>query len=332
MPLSEAYNSDMATSKDMKNLDEMSFVTTCSLPITLSSGSQSKIKWRLSVAFVGIANHTNTYKKISKLAKKDELDELYSKAINAVNKTILAYKMTPGRHNHDLKTITKLDRPSVVDVVRYDVLSGDLLESQSVALHDNLRLSATHARDLDGSELTAFRNIHVAISSDLQTEGWIVSKLYQAIDARCNGDCSYSIILADTFAEHAMIYMLFMMLIPKIGQEAAAKKIDDIKKIDVLKNEIAEQLQLSSKLFTKESGYKSWDRDCHKVRNPLTHMFIEQIPTQEQAQAALDSSVSYIAKLADMIMDKYEDCEKSLTFFQLTHWYKDIRNQVEAES
>lgn len=329
VPLPENYNASMGYKGPDKRLDSINFVSIASIPLTLGSGS-SKVKWRLSVAFVGLADHESTYKNITKLLrlKKLGLPNLYERALNAINSVVLAYKLTPMRHNHDLHAVNLLDRPSSIYTVAYNVFTGDtgdIKEITRISMHDNLRLSTTHARDMKQNELESFRQLHVDINTKLPLEAMVVSKIYQAIDARCTGNTAYSIILADTFVEHAMSFMLYMMLIPKIGDTAASKKLDTIKTADALKNEVAAQIHMDSKIFEKETGYRDWLRECHKLRNPLMHLFIEQNPSQAQSQIAIDTSITFIDNLASKIMALYSDGEQSLKFFQLVGWYKALR-------
>jgi hypothetical protein len=114
-----------------------------------------------------------------------------------------------------------------------------------------------------------------------------------------------------------MSFMLYMMLLPKLGNSATSEKMDGIRRIRDLKNEVAAQIHMTRKDFENETGHKAWLHECRDISNTLTHLFIEQSPTQEQAQKAIDSSINLIDKLAAKIISLYLDGERSLRFFQL---------------
>lgn len=326
IPLSDNYGANVVYPDAGQGISRVSLISIANTPIKVSAGEQD-IKWRLTVMFVALGDLKVTGKTIEELGKSGKLFRIYDHAIEAANDAINAYKMTPARHNHDLHPVSVLNRPSSVEVIRFDMDKSDLLEHEHVSMHKNMFLSAQHARKMLDKELENFRNLHLAISGQFRLESVIISKIYQAIDARCVGNEAYAIVLADTYAEHALSYLLFQMLIPDMGAQKAGEAVEKIQKIDKLVQQLARKLTLTPSELKRQIDYQDWQEKCRYIRNPLTHVFLEQRPSQEQAQEAIDSTINMVYKLVEIVEGKYEQSKPVLQFFKSVNWHRTLRNR-----
>ncbi len=323
IPLPSPYGANVVFQGD-DGLVRASLVSIDNPAITMSAGKQN-IKIRLSVMLVALGDHKATGKKIDELGKAGTLLTIYNNALGAANDVITAYKLTPQRHNHDLKPVTLLNRPSTVEVIRFDIDKPDIIEHEHVSMHKNMLISVSHARKMEDKELTNFRNIHLMLSGQMHLESVLLGKIYQAIDARCVGLETYSIVLADTYAEHMLGYMLFEMLLTEMKPDEAGKTIEDIRNIDGYLRAISKKLTMTKKELKTSIDFNEWNTKCRKVRNGLTHIFLDLKASQEDAQQAIDTTINMIDKLIGVVETKYGLPKNVSTLLHSVQWYQKSR-------
>jgi len=160
---------------------------------------------------------------------------------------------------------------------------------------------------MQNDELNHFRTAHALLGGHARIATMLISKIYDAIDAQCRGLDAYSIVLADTYSEHALRYLLFQILTTEMKGTAAGAKVESLRNISLLVNELARKLSLPATELRNRIEFKRWDKQCRKIRNSLTHIFLEQPVSNRDSGRAISASVAMIANLIRLVEKHYED-------------------------
>lgn len=330
VPLPDNYGANMVYPDEKDGALRVALATISSVVLKVQAG-KNDMKLRISVVLVSLGDFKSTTKKVRELGESGSLNNMYEAAVEVANNAITAYKLTPFRHNHDLKPVSVLNRPSTVEVVRFNIDSGKVSEKEAVTLHRNLYLSVLHARSMTDKELENYRKLHYMLGSQMRTESIMLSKIYEAIDARCIGQDSYAIVLADTYAEHVMRYVLFQILLITMSNEEAGRQLDRLRTMDVLLRDLARNLSMTKKELIKQIKYKQWFKKCRELRNSLTHRFNEHYVTQEDSQIAINETIEMIDKLTRIVETKYDQSVEVMKLFQSLGWYIKSKQQQEQQ-
>lgn len=275
----------------------------------------------LSTLVVALGDqHTN-----KPLAELDEYTIManYRKAIEIANQTIMAYKLTPGRHNHDLQPVTVTNRPSYVDMFRFDTTIGQILEAGNVRMHQNLVASVTRSELLSQREHAEFMNYLRALSFQSDSPAThILATIYKAIDNVCVGDYTSGLVQADTYTEHFMRYALSQIYATQgFSEEAALGKVDSLRSLDKLVGGLATALSMERSDLKKMISFEAWRVACREKRNHITHRFTK-IPVEPgEARSALRETIRMNAALSRIIMHRNVDLIPQLQLFETPRWY-----------
>lgn len=280
-----------------------------------------KITAILSAVIVGLGDQTTS----RPLAELDEYSimAMYREAIRLANQTIMAYKLTPGRHNHDLQPVTVTDRPSYVDMFRFDTAIGEILETGTVLMHQNLLASTERANSLSTSEHVAFKRYFQAlIAQDDEPAANILATIYKAIDDVCLGNYTSGLVLADTYTEHFMRYALSRLYADEgFSKEAALDKVDNLRTLEKLLGGLATALSVSRPELKRIISFETWRTACREKRNHITHRFTK-IPVESgEARSALRETIRMNAVLSRFIMQKNANLIPQLQLFETPSWY-----------
>jgi len=259
------------------------------------------------------------------LADYDEVSimGLYTRAIRVANHTIMAYKLTPGRHNHDLRPVTVTDRPSFVDMFRFDTKKGEIIEAGAVHMHQNLLASVEHANQMSRRESASFAEYFRALGVESDDPAMhILATIYQAIDEVCIGHYPQGLVLADTYAEHSMRFSLMQLYMKQGLDEAAAeRKVRSQGNLDKLVGAIATELHVPRPHLKDHIAFDAWRDNCRQKRNHITHNFTKLPVEPHEARTALHQTIDMIAKLSRFTMRMHADLGPQLRLFTAPEWY-----------
>ena len=318
IPLSERYSADILKPSE-EGFEEAYLTMVTSIPISVNV-ADNPIKVRLTIMCVAVGDVSTTTKTIHE--QKENLSRLYQEAIERVNKVILGYKVTPFRHNHDLRTVTALNRPSSVRVLRINGITGEILEQESIFMHDYLTRSLMNAKSLTEKEKRSFQFAHVSFSRDQVFAANIVQKIYEAIDARCLGDNTYAVVLADAYVEHVMRYILFRCLQQEGSpDDQAHKELEGIRMMEKLVSRLAQALGTNKSHLKEEVGFTKWNANCRLLRNGITHNFLGGVIDGESSFNAIGDSVNLAIKLTSLAVIKYPLFNDDMQWFSSLQWY-----------
>ena len=275
----------------------------------------------LSSLVVGLGDQ-NTH---TPLAELDEYTIManYRKAIEIANQTIMAYKLTPGRHNHDLQPVTVPNRPSYVDMFRFDTTTGQIIEAGNLHMHQNLLASVTRADLLGRAEQAEFMHQLRALSlaSD-DPARHIVATIFKAIDNVCVGDYTSGLVNADTYTEHFMRYALSRMYVSKNNsEEVALSKVNHLGSMDKLLGGLAVALSMERSDLKKQISFDAWRVACREKRNHITHRFTKLPVEPGEARTALRETIRMNTMLNRIIMYKNADLVPTLQVFEAPRQY-----------
>lgn len=317
LPLPEAYGSIVHEPQEQSAT--MTLVHHTALETKVGT---EKLTAVLTALVVAIGNKDT----VTPLSDLDEttIMGLYSKVIRQANNTIMAYKLTPGRHNHDLQPVTITDRPSYVDIFRFDTRRGEILEAGTVHMHQNLLASVERARHvLNGPEHTDFRNYFqmIGLHGDNPAAN-ILATMYQAIDEVCTGNFSSGLVLADTYAEHSMRYALLQLYANEgHSEEAAMGKVDSLRTLEKLLGGLAAELHVTRPNLKQMISFDTWRDACRQKRNHITHRFTKLPVEPHEARTALHETIHMITKLTRHIMRTHVELAPHLRLFGAPSWY-----------
>ena len=284
-------------------------------------GQNDGLTLKLSYALVTICD-TSLGSINPKIENNKHLLKIYEEAIQALNKVIDSYKATPMRHNHLLQPITVLGSPGTVYIAVSNTKYGNVVSQYEVNIHEHLIGEIFAARNMADDELSIFQEIHVKNSFGNGYPLKMVKKLNEAIDARCMGRNEAAILLADLYAEHAMSYWLYRVLMEKGHSEAEAKKGSrGFKEITKLKNGLAKELEIEKADFDKLIKYNRWYQLCREKRNGLTHdfLYIADDPYRISYNAVQESA-SLIKRIAEKAAEKHPGLYSDGQIFWASTW------------
>lgn len=268
---------------------------------------EKDILLQLSYAIVTVAD--KDFNVINgELKKYDKIHKIYCKALAALNSVINAYKTTPYRHSHILQTQAALSAPGCVFTVLTNFPQATIIEEDTINLHNHFIGELYQARIMSKSELESFRKIHVTDSNGQSFPLWLVSKLNEAIDARCNGKDDSAIVLADHYVELSIRFLLYKVLLAKgLALAAARKKIGKYERIENLIEDLAIELCQPISEFKSNIQYSIWYQSCRKKRNVLNHDIKRCNFTPAESFKAVDSSATIIKKICEIINSQYQN-------------------------
>lgn len=316
LPLPHAY----ASTVHVPDQQGASMTIVQQTPLDVQLG-RKKLRAVLTVLVVAIAD-AGTSKPLKDFDEKTIL-RLYREAIRLANHTLLAYKLTPHRHNHDLRTVTIADRPSYVDMIRFDSISGRILECGNVHMHHNLVASVEDARVMSQSEYAALTYSFEALGeqSDSPSTGILVT-IYQAADQVCLGNYTQALVLADTYTEHLMRYCLLCIhFCNGMSESSATEELDKLRTMERLIKGLAGSLGVSPRDMKLAIGFSQWLDACRYPRNQITHKFTKTVLEPHEARAALRETIHMTSKLIDLIIARYPQIRPVLQLFKTPNWY-----------
>jgi hypothetical protein len=269
------------------------------------------------------------------LADLDEVTimALYREAIRLANHMITAFKLTPDLHNHDLQPVTVRDRPSYVDMLRFDTAIGQILEAGNVGMHQNLTESVHHhASPMDGRAHSDFsRSVQLLGARGDEAAANVLATIYRAIDAVCIGHFESGMVLSDTYAEHTMRYALLLLYTGQgWEQEAAMGKIDSLRTLDKLLGGLAEMLNVKPPDLKRAIEFEAWKSACRVKRNHITHRFTKVAVEPDEARDALHTTIGMIARLARFIIRRNVGLAPHLLLFETPGFYTDSFQAYDA--
>lgn len=282
---------------------------------------RKKLKAVISVLVVSLASADTN--RALKDFDEQTLMRLYREAIRLANHTLLAYKLTPPRHNHDLRPVTVTDRPSFVEVILFDSTVGRIIECGNVHMHQNLLLSMDNARLMSSPEHGRFmRSFQALENQNNDAAPGILATIYQATDQVCLGNHTQALVLADTYTEHFMRYALLQMrLCGGMSLAGAKKELDTLRNMEALLTSLAANLKCSPGKLKSTIGFKDWQQVCRYSRNQITHQFTKTVLEARQSRAALRATIRMTASLASLIMQTFPGARPSLQPFMAPSWY-----------
>lgn len=286
---------------------------------------------KLSYAIVTIGSLENGTISTN-LDKQANLLDIHGQAIQAINKVIDAYKATPRRHNHLLQPITQLGSPGHIYALVFNTKHGNIKSAKEIDVHGHLFGEMLAARTMAEDELSVFREIHVR---NAVGEGFplrLVKKLNEAIDARCMGRNETAIMAADLYAEQAMSYWLYRILLEKGETEVDAKKKSrGFKEITNLKNILAKELGHDQAAFDKLLKYNRWYQLCREKRNSLAHDFQFEGDSGKMSYQAVQESARLIKIIAETAADTYPNLYKDGQIFWAATWMLEMTKHSDWE-
>lgn len=316
LPLPHAYGSTVHVPHEQS----ASITIVQQAPLEVQLGNK-KVKAVLSVLVVGLAS-AETARPLKDFDEKTLL-RLYREAIRLANHTLLAYKLTPPRHNHDLHPVTVTDRPSFVEVIRFDTTVGQILECGNVLMHQNLHRSMDDARLMNDREhKRLIRTYQMLGSQSDDPAAGILTTIYQATDQLCLGNYTQALVLADTYTEHLMRYALLQIrLCSSISLEGAKKELDKLRNMDALLTSLATRLQRTPTQLKDAIGFSKWQQVCRYTRNQITHQFIKTVLEARQSRAAVRETIQMTSALVDIATKKFPQTQPHLELFKMPRWY-----------
>lgn len=316
LPLPEAYGSTI----------HMPHEQSASMTLVHQTAMETKIGTeKLTTVLTAMVVALATKDSAKPLADLDEttIMSMYREAIGLANHTIMAYKLTPGRHNHDLQPVTVTDRPSYVDMFRFDTTRGQILEAGTVHMHQNLVASVQRAQSMTGQEHAEFIKYFQALGMQHDKPAAnILATIYQAIDDVCVGNYTSGLVLADTYTEHFMRYALSQLYTAEgIDEEAAMGKVDSLRTLEKLVGGLATALSVPRPNLKQTISFETWRNACRDKRNHITHRFTKLPVEPREARAALHETIRMIATLTRFIVHKNTNLAPHLLLFETPGWY-----------
>jgi len=297
----------------------MAMVTNVVVRITLGDAT---VKVKLSVIIACLGTLERTTRTFDQM--ESDIKGYYTDAIRIANDVITAYKLTPGRHNHNLGYVTLSNRPSNVEALRFNAKSGKILQQERFAFHETLLASILHSRIMTDDEINNFRRIHLDASGGKDSfTPQLISKIYRAIDEGCNGHFDQSIVLADTYAEHFLRYILSQLLLIKLEFEQVEQKLSEIRSLNKLLTSIARELNMTHSQLRDSIDFTDWNAKCRSIRNGLTHRVLNPDVTPEESREAIRSTVMLTTKLAALIAETYPLAKEDMQKFKTIEWYNE---------
>ncbi|MFZ1250082.1 MAG: hypothetical protein WAR37_01375 [Candidatus Microsaccharimonas sp.] len=298
LALPEPYNA-MLLSVDGENINRANCVTVVSEIIKVG---ESAVK--TSYLIVGIC--MDDFSEVND-AKNKLISNVYEKAIQEANNVIAGFQTIVSRHNHYVHIITTLSGPSQIDMLTFDRRSGEKTPIETFKPNGNVMSEIYQSRPLEIGELNEFRLAHVNKSFRGDRIFDLVGKFNEAVNTRCFGHDTESIVLIDNFAELVMGYIYCQILIARgENEEEAVNRYQTFAKIGELISALSSIFEVSKTSFEKQIGYGEWRKYCRSTRNKLTHLYIEGKVGPDESLHALYYSGEMVRKLCLMASIKYK--------------------------
>ncbi len=303
MAFPDTYHSVIVNSDDTgTSCNGFDAVSIVSFTLNMRSGTVD-VPIKLSAAISTIADEGIQGDALQDIEK---LHLYYEAASNNTNAVIDAYKLVPGRHNHNLQGVTLLSNPGHINSILYDIESKNILDKQLIMFHEHPIVDAWNAQPMDEKQMKNFANIHTTLRAGNSMPVWLASKVNDAVDARCLGKNDEGVVLADSYTERTMRFLLFQLLVSngtKISD--ARKRVQNHTKIDDLVNDLASALGMASNELRNRVKYSAWKTSCRNRRNNLNHELMPTTISPTQSFHALDKSLQMIKKICEEINRKY---------------------------
>lgn len=305
IPLPTPYHASIASrDNDAKELIGFTCVTIQHYAPVLSLG-EKEVQLKMSYAIVTVAGDA-LFDISDKLEKMKILPRIYDDALNALNAVIHAYKSTPMRHSHIMQSQSALGSPGSVPILFTKFPDASVIEQETIMLHEHFLGELLQARDMSEQELTNFQATHVASKNGNSVPHWLVAKLNEAIDARCNGKDDSAVVFADLYTELSMRFLLYGVIAAKGETHKVAKaRAQNHRNVDELVKDLAKELGKSPTTFKQDIGYAAWNQSCRKVRNKLNHEVERSKITPQQSFKAVDLCATIVRKAAEAVNGKY---------------------------
>ena len=316
LPLTEPYHANLLwQSSETKSIDKILFSWISGVNVNLKiAGNNSRS--RVSAIMVCV-NCPDKLKINSK--GMPVIQELYEEALKAVNYVISAYKLTPLRHNHDLQAVSRNNRSSKIQIVRFNTYPVKVVQKGFLDSTQNLFAAIAHSRTMSKDELNYFKATHVELGMADPEIYDIILNIINAVDARCLGDYEQSVIKADKYGELFLRFMYCHLLMYTVDSNEAFKQTNEIVNIKSLLNKISKLMGKSSKEVKVAIANDEWELKCRKVRNTLNHNFLRQTVSAEMATSAIDSTIKMVVKLANLVEGQNEATNRALSVFKSTN-------------
>jgi hypothetical protein len=315
LPLTEPYHANLLwQSSETKSIDKILFSWINGVNVNLKiAGTTSKSRVSAIMVCVNCPDKLKINSKGMPI-----IQELYEEALKAVNYVIGAYKLTPLRHNHDLQAVSRNNRSSKIQIVRFNTNPVKVVQTSFLDSTQNLFAAIAHSRPMSKEELNYFKATHVELGMADPEIYDIILNIINAVDARCLGDYEQSVIKADKYGELFLRFMYCHLLMYTLDSNEAFKQTNEIVNMKSLLNKIAKLMNKTSKEVKVAIANDEWELKCRKVRNTLNHNFLRHTVTAEMATDAIDSTIKMVVKLANLVEGQNEATNKALAVFKST--------------
>ncbi len=328
IPLPTPYYASLVSKNESTGVvDGFSCVTLDNYNPRIKLGEKN-VLLQLSYALITLVSE-ELNDKDSKLENFPDLHKIYDQALLALNSVINAYKATPWRHSHTLQAQSALGTPGFVHIIFSEFPNPKIIEKGTLGLHDHLMGELFQSRMVDENELNNFRTIHAADSNGDSFPLWLVSKLNEAIDARCNGKDDSAIIFADHYVELSMRFLLYKLLLSKgLANIKARARAKNHNRIDDLVKDLAIELNKSPAKFKNAIQYSVWNQSCRKKRNALNHEIERTRVTPNESFKAVDSSAIMIKEICEIINTLYPGAIQDTQWMIKATWMTNSMRQA----
>lgn len=274
---------------------------------------------RLRLSFIAITINNKKTGKIAKAIKKNNypaIGEVYDVAIVEANRIIRSFLALTKRHNHYVHEITRIQLPSTINTLIFHrntkkIIYKTILFAHRAPIHDFLS-----AELLNREELGELSNYHWNAGITNNNVLKLLSKLNDAINARCLGKDSESILLMESFVEYSLGFLYCECLRIENSnrplEECASKYITECKKRGFsAERKIASILGYKSndeyETFKEKIGKEAFKESCKDVRNILTHNFFSTKAESIHSEEAIESAGNYVCSIAKEILKQAAD-------------------------
>lgn len=321
IPLPEPYNAMTISSPD-QTISTANCITIIS-DIVSVGGSAVKVSYLIASIC------TDEYGDIEDI-NNPSVHKAFEKSIVECNNIIAGFQTIPTRHNHYMHQITEQSCPQSIDVMIFNREAEKIIVEDSISFNGNVSSEVFQSRPLDNAELNQFRLSHVnkTFTDDKLFE--LVSKYNNATNTRCFGNNEDAVLLADSFSELTLGYLLCEMRTVKgESRETVLESYAKMKTTSELLTELAKDLGLSNTQFKTRSGYNEWFTYCRTLRNDLTHRFMTANVNGDESLSALHYSGALISKTCHLIqqrfpLDQYPDFSDKLDLLISASYFVDV--------
>ena len=165
------------------------------------------------------------------------------------------------------------------------------------------------------------RNLKELVGDREQPLPKIVMTILEAVDQDCLGHYRRALVLADTYVEHMMRYLLYKLVNRVSDAAAAERKLRSCSSIDKLLAGIAEQLGLEVAEVATNISFEAWRTACRHPRNKLTHDFNGMQVSMNVCRDALRQTIVMTVTLAELIAQTFDDLKREMDFFIMIKGY-----------